>query len=182
MTEPAIAYAEPEATYRADPAVSFHKLKAFERSPLLYRQLYVTKELEGELKSDTPALAFGRAAHVRILEGEAAYLNGFTIFRDKVDARTKEGKAIREFALAQGKPILTAEDDSELAKLVAAVQGNPDAARLLSSGKPEVSMRDERPGLGLKLKESARPISGGRLSHAASAMSRSRRSRRATIS
>jgi hypothetical protein len=135
---------EPAAEYYANPAVSFSKLKAFIRSPLLYQKLYITREIAA--REDTAAMALGRAAHALILEGREKYLAEFSVMEEAVDRRTKAGKALWEFAESQGKPIVSKKDDAELHKLAEAVYANPEAAKLLAKGDAELSIRIEDTG------------------------------------
>ena len=83
-------------------------------------------------KEDTPALAFGRAAHKYILEKELFSLE-FAV-APICDRRTKAGKEIYEAFLQEsaGKEVITAEDYETIKAMAQAVDEDPFARAFLT--------------------------------------------------
>src|SRR5690349_3941280 len=77
----------PMDLYHAGPGISSTGIKEILKSPAHYKAY-----LEGQ--EDTDAFRLGRLVHMRLLEPEA-YVDSVVI-SPQVDARTKEGKAIRD--------------------------------------------------------------------------------------
>lgn len=98
----------------------------------------------------TPALLFGRAAHMLILEGEEIFRRSYAVKPQGLDGRTREGKAW----LAEHADIDTiSHDDALRAQAMAeAVRAHPLCGNALVDGAPERSLicRDEATGLWLK--------------------------------
>lgn len=90
-------------------------------------------------KEDTKAMAFGRAVHCYVIEGDSAFAEAFAVA--PVYKRTNAGKALRaEFeAMNDGKEIITSEDMSTIIGIRASVMAHPVAAALLKCGSSEVS-------------------------------------------
>ncbi len=128
------------AEYKAANAITYHGLRMHEQCPLLYYQKRVARTAPDETPSD--AMRVGAAAHCLILEGDEAYAKGYAVMPDGLDRRTKEGKAIYAELEASGKTVLKASDNILIERMALAVESNADAAKLLSTGWPEVTIRD----------------------------------------
>ena len=119
------------------PAVRRSDLWEIRKSPLHY--LYaVTHESE-----QTPALAFGSAAHKYILEQDD-FWNEY-VLEPKVDRRTKDGKAVwfqfqKELAESE-KQSVSISDYEIITEMNAAVEANPTAKALLKTGRHEVPIQ-----------------------------------------
>ncbi len=100
----------------------------------------------------TPAMIFGQAVHVRLLEPHL-YFNKVAVLPD-ADGRTKEGKAAKAMFLAAhaGKIAISAQDFEAIEQIAARIFTNDNAARLISGGKAEHSLfwKDERTGVHCK--------------------------------
>lgn len=109
--------------------------------------------LNGLERASTPALAFGQALHMALLEPER-FERTYAVAPDFGDLRFKENKARKqEWAAANaGKLALDAEDERAIMGMLAAVYRHPAASRLVLDGQPEVTLRwrDEITGLRCK--------------------------------
>jgi exodeoxyribonuclease VIII len=110
---------------------------------------------------DSPALRFGRALHVAVLEPDV-FRTMYAVAPD-VDRRTKEGKKIyadwvEEHADAE---LLSDSDMEQIQSMVAAVQAHPFAAKLFSAGDSEVSIRWDDPEYGCPCKARLDHWAGG---------------------
>jgi hypothetical protein len=90
-------------------------------------------------QEDTPAMAFGRASHVFLLEGEDAFVKECAVIPAGIDRRTKAGK--EDWAhfevMNQGKTIITAEEFRKIIEMRQALQKHPFAPKLLADGVSE---------------------------------------------
>ena len=102
-----------------------------------------------EEQNDTPAMAFGRAVHMLLLEGPECFKAHYVIRPEGLNFSTKEGKAWRD---AQTAEILTADDAIKIAQMVAAITEHPQARRAFMDGLSERSLiwRDPLTGIWLK--------------------------------
>ena len=136
---------EPEQVYHAKAGefLSSHLLADFRKSPLLYykRRLGLIDDI------DRPAYLLGRAAHVRILEGRDRYNEQFAIGGP---INPKTGKpygantnAFADWAAAQGKPVLTAEQAQLIESMAVGVATNEPAVDLIIDGVAEGVVREE---------------------------------------
>lgn len=118
--------------YHSHPAVSKSHLDLVARSPRHYWQRYLNPEAVPP--EPTPAMVVGSAVHTRVLEPHRYELE--YLVAPECDRRTKAGKeAWEQFqASAQGKTVLTAEQDQLAQAVAAAVWEHPAAALVL--GKP----------------------------------------------
>lgn len=96
----------------------------------------------------TPAMAFGSAVHMAVLEPRR--------FRKEYvladfDARTKAGKELKQQYLEQGKTLLSVEQGEMIDGIVKAIEKNPYAKRLLK-GKHETAHFWTDPETGEKCK------------------------------
>lgn len=89
----------------------------------------------------TPAMAFGRAYHCRMLE-PAKFAATYCVRPDFGDLRTNVGKAARDAWLADhaGMQTLTKDDSDRIEAMAAALQAHPLAWAILSQGHSEVTM------------------------------------------
>lgn len=105
-------------------------------------------------QEDTPAMAFGRASHVFLLEGEEAFIKECAVIPAGIDRRTKAGKEdwAHFEAMNQGKTIITAEEFRKIIEMRQALQKHPFAPKLLADGVSEqtVIWMDAETGLPCK--------------------------------
>jgi hypothetical protein len=101
-------------------------------------------------RADTPALAFGKAAHCLLL-GEPVFRSAFAV-SEYPDFRTKEAREWRDAMQASGRVIVTKDQLASIKAIARQVERNPLALKLLTGGTTEMSMiwRDEETGLWLK--------------------------------
>ncbi len=140
---------EPADVYHAKAGeyLSSHMLAEFRRNPLLFHK----KELGLIEDQDRPAYVLGRAAHVLILEGREAYEQAYA-FGGPINPRTGQPfgsrtKAFREWAEAQGKPVLDDDQAALVENLNTSVQAHEHASNLLADGIAEGVIRAEYCGL-----------------------------------
>jgi hypothetical protein len=129
---------ETEEEYRANPAVSWSKLKSFVLSPKLYWMLHVGKTVPP--MKQTREMFLGTAAHVLILEGQGAFEGLYEVDAAK-DRRGKAYVAHETEAAERGMRVLTQEEYTVVSEMANAVEDNHDAAALLAVGEPEVAIR-----------------------------------------
>ena len=142
VREPAEVYQENRSEY-----LSSHQLADFRRNPLLFHK----KELGLVQEEDRPAYLIGRAAHTLVLEGRTAYERQYA-FGGPVNPKTGEPfgnstKAFKEWAEAQGKPVLDGERAALIETMGAAVRAHEQAAALLAEGVAEGVVRTEYCGV-----------------------------------
>lgn len=138
ITEPASVYHD-----RRRDCLSSHALADFVRCPRHYRN----KQLGLVADRDSAAYAFGRAAHVLILEGRERYEAEFVV-GGPINEKTGKPygpttKAFKEFAENTNKEVISELDDLTLLHMQASVRSHKDAASLLASGAPECVVRRE---------------------------------------
>lgn len=140
------------------PAVEYHKrevgvvsksaLDAFARSPKHYLAW-----LDGDSDKSTPALEFGTAFHMALLEPER-FAKFYAVAPHFGDLRTKEGKLARDNWLDAntGKTMLNADDSAAIGGMLTAIRQHPAASRIVTEGTSEVTVRwtDEASGLRCK--------------------------------
>lgn len=136
------------------PAVSNSLLSRFAKCPAACQVDFET----------TASMTLGSATHCAILEGQEAFLSRFYV-TDKVDGRTKEGKAAKAQAEidAAGKTIITMDDFEKIMGMAESVASHPSAAMFLQSGEPEMAITWECPETGIALKAKADWLSPGLL-------------------
>jgi hypothetical protein len=119
-----------------------------QKSPAHYRAWLDSKD-----EHETPALAFGRAYHCRVLEPER-FAREFLVMPSFGDMRSSTNRAKRDAWLAEhpGVQVISDEDNDRIAAMHAALMANPVAAGIFADGHPEVTMywRDEQTGIGCK--------------------------------
>lgn len=143
MIDLGVLTAEPADEYhaRAGEYLSSHQLIDFMACPWLYRK----KQLGLLLDECTPAMLLGRATHTRILEGRNAYEQEFAL-GGPINPKTGKAygsttKAFREWADAQGKPVLSHDNVQLIEKLASGVAMNDEAVDLLLYGRSEGVIR-----------------------------------------
>jgi hypothetical protein len=136
---------EPEGEYHAQAGeyLTSHLLADFRKCPLLY-----FKRVEGQLEDrSSPAYLLGRAAHCRLLEGHEVYWDRYAM-GGPTNPRTgkpfgSQTKAFSEWAVAQGKPVLTDDQVQLIENLVMGLNMNSAAVELLIDGRAEGVVRAE---------------------------------------
>lgn len=138
-----------ETEYHAHPAISKSKLDAIARSPLHYWSRYLAPErIEPE---PTPAMLFGTAVHVAVLEPERfeqEYTQAPTVSRT-----TKAGKDAWAEAAAGGKILLKQDEWQAVEGIRRSIEDHPAASAVLhSDGQAELSLFSVDPTTGLETK------------------------------
>ena len=122
--------------------------KLTERTPAHYRAWIDEAE-----ESETPALAFGRAYHCRVLEPEL-FAATYVVAPDFGDMRSGTNRAKRDAWLVDrpGVTLLSRADADLIEAMHAALMRDPEIAELFSEGDSEVTLRwtDEATGLPCK--------------------------------
>jgi hypothetical protein len=145
---------EPEEAYAAGRRenLSSHALNEFRRNPRLYRQ----KQLGLVVEEERAAFVIGRAAHCRVLEGEAEFRRRFAI-GGPINPKTgksfgQDTKAYAEWAAAIGKPAISQDTADLCDRLAHAVRGHETAAALLGEGQAEGVVRAEYGGIASQIR------------------------------
>lgn len=103
----------------------------------------------------TASMNIGTCLHSLVLDGPNDFHGRFFVM-DKVDGRTKEGKAAKEAAEreANGRTIITFEDMKLIAGMAESIYNHPSAMELLHSGMSEMTVLwdDDETGLSMKAK------------------------------
>lgn len=144
----------PADAYHAHPAVGHSGIVQILRSPAHFRAWL------SQRPAPTPAMQFGTAVHMAVLEPERfaeAYAEC-----PPFDRRTKEGKekAAEWEAANAGKLPLSGEQMHSIGRIKAALQQHAGAARLLASGRAEVSAFWHDDATGVECKARADFLSG----------------------
>lgn len=122
----------PSEQYHSVRALSKSGLDQFRKSPAHFRSWQ-----DGATKNEsTPAMEFGTAVHMAILEPHL-FKDRYTVFTG--DRRTKDGKAAYEAVLSSGRTPLNEEQWESITGAAAAVHAHPKAAVLIDKIRPEVS-------------------------------------------
>jgi len=131
MSEHAAIMTEEE--YRSDPGVNKSTLWEIRKSPAHYKWV-----LEHPTE-DTPALKFGRAVHMAVLQPEE-FRRSYAVVPEGIDRRTKEGKAAWAAFLAdhEGQEYLTQDEFEQLNEISMSVQR--EAGWLLEGCDTEVPL------------------------------------------
>jgi hypothetical protein len=146
-TEPEEVY----ATGRRD-HLSSHALTEFRKNPRLYRN----KQLGLILEEERAAFVVGRAAHCRVLEGEAEFRRRFAI-GGPINPKTgrpfgQDTKAYAEWAAAIGKPAISQDTADLCERLTRAVREHDVATSLITEGQGEGVVRTEYSGLSSQIR------------------------------
>ncbi|HEU4544301.1 MAG TPA: PD-(D/E)XK nuclease-like domain-containing protein [Jiangellaceae bacterium] len=150
MIDPGIHAAVPSESYhrRELGIVSKSALDRVRRSPAHYKSW-----LDGELPDeDSPALAFGRAFHMALLEPER--FASTYVELPRFDRRTKEGKAAAAAWDAEhaGAEPIRMDDLLCITAMVESVKTHPLAGKMVRDGKPELTLSWKDSGTGLRCK------------------------------
>lgn len=136
-----------DSAYFALPALNNSTLSRFARCPAAVNTEFDT----------TPSMNLGTALHCAALEGQTAFLERFYIM-EKVDGRTKEGKAARAQAEidSEGKTIITMDDFDKVCGMAGSINSHPTANEFLSAcPQREMAITWEMEGVKCKAKADA---------------------------
>jgi hypothetical protein len=140
---------EPEAVYaaRRKDHLSSHALAEFRKNPRLYQ----LKQIGLVVEEERAAFITGRAAHCRVLEGEAEFRRRFAI-GGPINPKTnkpfgQDTKAYNEWAAALGKPAISMDTADLCDRLARAVGEHEAAAALIAEGQAEGVVRAEFGGI-----------------------------------
>jgi hypothetical protein len=147
--DPALLIHETEDQYHAnaDKYLTSHGLADFRKCPLLHH-----KDSLGLIEDiDRAAYLVGRAAHCRILEGRDQFSSRYAV-GGPINPKTgkpfgSNTNAFAEWAAAQGKPVLTAEQASLVENLAVGVSMNANAVDLILDGVAEGVVRADYCGV-----------------------------------
>lgn len=122
-----------------------------ERSPAHYKAW-----CEGEQEKETPALAFGRAYHCRVLEPDV-FARTYKVMPDFGDMRSSTNRAKRDEWLAEnpGAEVISQDYADRIEAMYTALMAHPVAAGIMRNGKAEVTMYWVDPDTGVKCKARA---------------------------
>jgi hypothetical protein len=124
--------------YHSGPGLSKSSLDVLAKSPAHFYDRYLSPVKER--REETAAMAFGTAFHTCVLEPHD-FANWVVL--DKVDRRTKEGKAAAEAAeakaSAQGGRVINRADMDVISAMNTAILSHP-VAEHLETGVPELSV------------------------------------------
>jgi hypothetical protein len=119
--------------YHQSDAIGSGDIRAFLKSPQLFRD-----RMDWICERDTPAMLFGTAAHLALLEPLRFYQD-VVVRPDYVDFRTKYGKAWRD--AHQGKVIVLTDGAEKLARMHQRMPA--EVHDILSTGESEATFRCE---------------------------------------
>jgi len=120
------------AEYAALPGLRFSDLCRIGTSPLHYQH-----RADADTRTDTPAMAMGRAIHAAVLEPDE-YASQYTRRPGEwSDWRTKAAQAWRSEQEAAGVTVLGADDWRRVERIARAVHADPHACRYLKAGDAE---------------------------------------------
>lgn len=131
--------------YRAIKAMNWSRLKPMVESAKEFRWW------EDNPRPDTAALGFGRAFHVAILEPEK-FERQYMVLPDRLNLRTKAGRAERDELLDQGWQLIKQDDLDRLRWCVEAVLAHPVASDLLEGTRREETVTWTDRDTGVKCK------------------------------
>ena len=137
---------QPEAAYRAHPALNWSLIKTIAKSPLHF------KHRRDNPRPDSPTFRVGRAVHAAILEPER-FKREWVVYHGR-----RAGKAWTAFFDEhEGCEILNATEYDTVVAMASAVRSRRDLAAVLEDGLAEVSLRwnKQYPNYGLDLKARA---------------------------
>jgi hypothetical protein len=131
--------------------VSKSALDELDRSPAHYRAWVAGIERE-----PTPALRFGSALHMALLE-PARFARTYAVLPDFGDLRSSKNREKRDAWLSDrpGCVALSADDESRILGMLESVMAHPAASRLILEGQSEVTLSWTDPLSGLRCKSRA---------------------------
>jgi hypothetical protein len=147
--------------YFDDPRISASMLRDLAKSPAHFHAFHVAKTAK---RMESSAMRFGSAFHAAVLEPDE-YERGYVV--SDWDARTKEGKARRDEALALNLSILDRDDAETIRAMRAAILTHPVASVILGSRthtEEPIFWTDPLTGVECKGKPDAVCSLGGRVS------------------
>lgn len=130
--------------YFSDPRINASGLKILAEKPGAYYKASLT-----EKRAPSRAFMLGSAIHTMVLENDQFY-NRYTVMGDDVNGRTKEGKQAKKDAASGGLEVINSSDFHIIKSAYEAVFKNKLAAKLFSSGKPEVTVCSQIDGVPAK--------------------------------
>ena len=128
-----ISYDEGADAYHANPAIGSSDIRAFMRSPILFK-----KQRDGKWPKETPAMLFGTASHMSMLEPER-FQKTYVIKPAGTRANTIAGSAWHAKVDALGMKPIAADDAAALMEMHATMPPEIDA--ILKRSKAEVTFR-----------------------------------------
>lgn len=141
------------------PAAEYHRRELGEVSASVLKRLneqtpaHYHEWASSEDEHDTPAMAFGRAYHDRVLLPEV-YAAQYAVAPDFGDMRSSTNRAARDawIAARPGLTLLSQADADKIEAMHAALMRDPEIAEIFSEGDSEVTLRwiDEATGLPCK--------------------------------
>lgn len=138
------------ADYHSLPSVSSSMLKTILRSPAHYKAAYLSG---APRKEPTASMVLGSLTHTLFLE--PMQFNDEYIVAPAWDARTKEGKAVRDafLAAAEGKTVITQEQHDTARMMAKALRGHAISEAMID-GHAEASIfwTDEATGLACRIR------------------------------
>ena len=135
--------------YFENPAINRSSIYEMNKSPAHYK--YLTEHPQ----EPTQALEFGTAFHTSVLEPER-FAKEYVV-TEKIDKRTKEGKAYFDALMSSGKKILNADDYKTILGMQKSVFDNKYAMALLKGEKETAYFwDDEHTGIDCKCKVDCR--------------------------
>ena len=135
------------ANYEAHPGVSQSELRDLARSPAHYYAIRIARTVP---RAESSAMRIGSALHALVLE-PIEFQRGYVV--QSWDARTKEGKAARDAAMASGRVVLDSDDARAVAGMGEALSRHADASRILAQRthtEYPMTWRDDASGLRCK--------------------------------
>jgi hypothetical protein len=117
--------------YHQSDAIGSGDIRAFLKSPRLFRD-----RMDGLCERDTPAMLFGTAAHLALLE-PLRFHQEVVVRPDEVDFRTKDGRAWRDSQ--HGKIIVKSDDAVRLGRMHQRMPA--EVHDILSFGESEATFR-----------------------------------------
>lgn len=125
-----IYYDMPPEQYYGSDALGSSKLKAFAESPLHYHKF--------QMEEDTEDLAFGRAAHMYVLEGAEMFHKHYAIMPEKMIRRGKDYEIF--IARNPGRDIISAANFANILGMQSQLMKSGAAIYIEAEGFTEVSL------------------------------------------
>lgn len=132
-----ILYDETAEAYHANPAIGSSDLRAFIRSPQLFRDM-----MDGLVERESAALLFGTASHMALLE-PARYSETVAVKPEGMSFATTKGKDWRDEHA--GKLIVSAKDARHIEFMHARMPA--EVRQILLTGRSEVTVRTKLNGM-----------------------------------
>lgn len=138
------------ADYHSMTSVSSSTLKTILRSPAHYKAAYLSG---APRKEPTASMVLGSLTHTLFLEPEQ--FNSEYIIAPAWDARTKEGKAVRDafLAAAEGKTVITQEQHDTARMMAKAMRGHAiSEAMIYGHAEASIFWTDDQTGLACRIR------------------------------